>query len=213
MKALSAALYVLIVLGPEPEAVDDVFCHASTDELATLETGKILVELREVEGSAAKEGCAIGMIEAPASDVFEVIDDASRHAEFMPHVKESTVEDQEDGSYLCFQRLKLPFPIKNRHYQVQIWSTPPASDDDTWRIQWNYVEGTGNVEENYGSWMLRQLEPNKTIAVYRLYTNPGGMIPKWALNRASKKTLPKVVEAVRERVEELQEQAPLANEE
>lgn len=184
------------------------FCNASREALSTLDGEEIAVSLREVEGSDAKEGCALGVIDAPAEQVFAVLDDPGSFGEFMPHVELSEVEEAAGGVVLNHQVLDLPFPIRNRHYTVRLESRPPAPElPDRWEITWSYVPGSGNVNENEGAWTLLRLSAERTLAAYRVHTDPGGLIPKWALNRITRKTLPDVIRAIRRRVADVFSQA------
>lgn len=185
------------------------FCSVNREALSTLDGEEIAVSLREVDGSNAKEGCALGVIDAPVEQVFAVLDDPGRFGEFMPHVEESEVEEGDGGVVLNHQVLDLPFPIRNRHYTVRLQSRPPAPElPDRWEIIWSYVPGSGNVNENEGAWTLLRLSEERTLAAYRVHTDPGGLIPKWALNRVIRKTLPDVIRAIRRRVAEIFSQTP-----
>lgn len=188
------------------------FCTASPEAAASLESGEVAVALRETEGSNVKEGCALGVIEAPLEQVFAVLDDPARFGEFMPHVQVSEVEPGDDGDVLNHQVLDLPFPIRNRHYTIRLETNHSEEHPDRLEIAWTYVPGSGNVEENEGTWTLLRLSANRTLAVYRVYTDPGGLIPKWALNRVTRRTLPEVIEAIRRRVADLfSEAAPTSS--
>lgn len=185
------------------EAVAGSFCAASSEVAASLDEGEVAVSLKESADSNVKEGCALGVIEAPMEQVFAVLDDPARYGEFMPHVQLSEVEPAEDGDVLNHQVLDLPFPIRNRYYTIRLETHRREEHPDRLEIAWTYVPGSGNVKENEGAWTLVRLSANRTLAVYRVYTDPGGLIPKWALNRVTRRTLPEVIEAIRRRVADL----------
>ena len=50
-----------------------------------------------------------------------------------------------------------------------------------------------------GHWSIEPWKGGSLVA-YVLWTDPGGVIPMWAVNRASRRTLPEVVVALRDRV-------------
>lgn len=204
MVVVAVVAGVLALCPPPASASSSDFCMPSTELAQELPGDTVKVSLREVEGSAAKEGCALGVIEAPAAQVFAVLSDAGRFPEFMPHVQVSEVETTADGEILNHQVLDLPFPISNRHYTIRLQRyPPPPQHPDRWEITWTYVPGSGNVNENRGGWSLLALAADRTLAAYRVHTDPAGFIPKWALTRVTRKTLPNVIEAVRRRVGEL----------
>jgi hypothetical protein len=54
------------------------------------------------------------------------------------------------------------------------------------------------VEVNDGFWKLEPRDGGaKTFATYYLYTNPGGSLPKWVVNRANGSAVPDVFQCVR----------------
>jgi hypothetical protein len=73
------------------------------------------------------------------------------------------------------------------------------SKDGGYSFKFDYVKGSGNVEDTRGHWSIDPWKGGSLVA-YVLWTDPGGAIPKWALNRASRRTLPEVVVALRDRV-------------
>ncbi len=164
-----------------------------------LARGEVVVELQGVAGSAVKRGVAVAVIDLPAERLFRVVTDNARFAEFMPHVAESTVETGPDGAIVNFQRLDLPF-VHDRHYRVRIVNT--EGEEDGWTVRrsaWTYVPGSGNIAESRGSWTLVELATDRTLLVYEVFTDPGGWIPAWLYNRATRQAVPDLIASVRER--------------
>ncbi|HVR29932.1 MAG TPA: START domain-containing protein, partial [Thermoanaerobaculia bacterium] len=56
-----------------------------------------------------------------------------------------------------------------------------------------------NVKDTRGHWLVEPWRGGSRVT-YVLWSDPGGAIPKWAINRASRRTLPEVVTALRDRV-------------
>jgi hypothetical protein len=97
--------------------------------------------------------------------------------------------------------MKLPAPTGERHYRVrfrQRVETGPAGR--TWTIDWVYVPGSGNVVDHHGSWTLTAQGPGRTLAVLRLYTDPGGLTPGWAVDRGTLETIPWIFHGLRQQV-------------
>jgi len=162
--------------------------------------GQVVRRLIEVEGSPVKQGVAIGIVDALPDRVYRVITDNARFAEFMPYVKESTVEPQPDGSIINYQYLKLPF-VADREYKIRIVNTTRETNGVVIRESaWTHVKGPGNIDENHGAWQLVEFPPGKTLVIYEVLTDPGGMIPTFLKNSATKKSLPALLKSVRERV-------------
>ena len=169
-----------------------------------LARGEVVVELREVAGSAVKRGVAIALIDEPAARLYGVVTDNARFAEFMPHVTESTVEAQPDGSIVNEQRLDLPL-VTDRHYRVRVIDT--ADEENGWKVRrsaWSYVPGSGNIVESRGSWTLVELGERRTLLLYEVFTDPGGWIPAWLYNQATRKTLPDLIASVAARARSIE---------
>lgn len=198
---LAGLTMALLLAGVAGTVTADSPYEPSPTELAALERGEILVRLREVPGSAIKEGKALGLIDAAPERVFQVVTDLEAFPEFMPHVRQSTVEPQADGSLVNYQYLDLPFPIRDRYYKIRVvHRVEETHRGRVWRSSWTYLPGSGNVVENYGAWTLRDYG-GRTLALYQVFTDPGGWIPAWAANRASRQTLPDILRALRRRSE------------
>ena len=152
-------------------------------------------------GSRVREGCGVGVIEAPLAAVREVLDAAADFDEFMPRVLESEVEAVSPGVYLNRQVLDAPFPVEDRQYVVRVETENfETGSGPGWWARWKYVEGSGNVRESTGSWTLIPLDQDRTVVVYRVLTDPGGMLPAWIVDYAAPRTLRQVLRAVRDRV-------------
>jgi hypothetical protein len=126
-----------------------------------------------------------------------ILRDAGRYAEYMPRVARSEAKPGPGGSILNSQVLDLPWPIGNRYFTVRLVEERDASGDYWFRF--TYVEGSGNVKDTRGHWLIEPWHGGSRVT-YALWSDPGGMIPKWAVNRTSRQTLPEVVVALRDRV-------------
>jgi uncharacterized protein YndB with AHSA1/START domain len=160
-------------------------------------TGTVWIE------TAGKSGDRVGrgVIEAPPERVFRALTDYGHWSEFMPFLQKSGARPQPDGSVLGDHVMKLPAPTGERHYQVRIRQrveNGPAGR--TWKIDWTYVKGSGNVADHHGSWILTEQGPGRTLAVLRLYTDPGGLTPRWAVDRGTSETIPWIFHGLRQHV-------------
>jgi hypothetical protein len=166
-----------------------------------LARGEVIVYLRGV-GGPIKEGLAIGIINALPERVFKVITDNEDFEQFMPYVEQSDVEYITNESIINYQYLNFPFPIGDRYYKLYIVQAIENSNAERiFKCTWTYVKKSGNIKDTYGSWVLKKYGENRTLATYTVYTDPGGRIPKWALNMATEISLPKIIESVRQRVQ------------
>ena len=156
---------------------------------------------RRAAGGRIREGCGLGVIEAPLNAVRNVIDAAADFDEFMPRILESDVEPVSPGVYLNRQVLDMPFPVEDRRYTVRVETGVVETGAGTgWQARWTYVEGSGNVRESRGSWTLIPFSPERTVVVYSLLTDPGGRLPAWIVDYTAPRALRRVLASVRERV-------------
>jgi len=185
----------------EPPRIDPDLLPVSLEESdwREIELGRTFVHLAEEPGSAVKKGVAITVIDQDPERVFRVVTDNEHFAEFMPRVKRSTVEAGADGSPINHQELKLPF-VKDREFKVRISnSVTEREGEQIWRSAWTHVKGFGNIEDTTGSWTLLEYGEHRTLVIYEVLTDPGGSIPRYLKNLATKRTLPALLDSVRER--------------
>jgi hypothetical protein len=160
----------------------------------------ILVERRSVDGYKLKEFLGRGVVYAPIGRVLAVIRDANRRAEWMPACGDSHLIEENLGTrtQVAYHRTKAPWPVadrdsvnraemivepaKHRVYlpfeAVVVPQVPP-------------VKGVVRMPFMRGHWVLTPVDGGKaTEAEYQVFANPGGILPDWLANLASK-TLPR----------------------
>lgn len=165
----------------------------------------ITVWVRDVPVSGLHEIRARVVIEAPALRVWSVLNDTARFTEFMPYVVEARIVAPAADGHIEYQRIDPPF-VGQRDYIVRVTSEHDAASGTRWR-RWSAVgargpspiDGVVRIEVNEGEWAVRADGEGRSIASYYLYTDPGGAIPAWIANRANRSTVPKLMEAVRQR--------------
>jgi hypothetical protein len=166
--------------------------------------GKKVAELMPVGADGTTEAVAVALMDSAPERLFEVLTANEKFAEFMPYVKASRAERQADGSIINHQELSLPFPIADRHYSVRIVNSVTGEGAErVWESAWTYVQGSGNINETRGAWVLTEGGPGKTLLLYRVFTDPGGLIPRWAYNLATRQSLPDLLDSVERRAREL----------
>lgn len=163
--------------------------------------GEVEVTLRPV-GDGPQEGIGVGLIEAPPERVYRALMDLDHWEEFMPFVEESDAKPQPDGSILSSQRLALPKMIGERRLKIRV--TGQAGR----KVEWSYVPGSGNVKSQRGSWTLEPAHEGRTRATLRLFTDPGGSAPDWAMDRATGKSLVWIFDGLRQQVRRSRYDAP-----
>jgi uncharacterized protein YndB with AHSA1/START domain len=164
-------------------------------------TGDVWVEMAAAGQGKPHEGVGRGVIEAPPERVFRALADYAHWSEFMPFLLKSGAQGQPDGSVVGDHVMKLPPPGGERHYRVRFRQRIEGGPSGkAWKIDWAYIPGSGNVAGHHGSWTLTPLGPNRTLAVLRLYTDPGGLTPHWAIDRGTAETIPWILHGLRQHV-------------
>jgi hypothetical protein len=169
--------------------------------LAKLGKGEILSGLVDVPNDPVKKGMAIGIIDATPQKVFATCGDYEHFPDFMPYVSKTTVDAHETGTSTVSYWLEFPLGIGNRNYQLKLLDgTKTVDGEKVYTSDWTFT-GKGNIKDTSGSWQIAPWgDGKKSFVRYICFTDPGGSIPNWMKNMASKTAIPKVVQRVRERV-------------
>jgi uncharacterized protein YndB with AHSA1/START domain len=170
-------------------------------EVRPTPTGDVRVEMVAAEAGQPREGVGRGVVEAPPERVFRALADYAHWAEWVPFLKGSDAEPQTDGSVLSRQWMSLPSPVGERRYRVRFSrEIETGREGKVWLIRWSLVPGSGNLAGLRGSWRLTALGPDRSLAVCRLFTDPGGLTPRWAVDRGTAQTLPWIFHGLRQQV-------------
>jgi hypothetical protein len=160
----------------------------------------IVVQRRSVEGYKLKEFLGRGVIQAPIARVLAVIRDANRRAEWMPSCGDSHLVEENLASrtQLAYHRTKAPWPVSDRDSVNRAeMIVEPAKHrvylpfEAVTVAQVPPVKGVVRMPFMRGHWLLTPVDGGKaTEAEYQVFANPGGILPDWLANLASK-TLPR----------------------
>lgn len=166
------------------------------------------VALYRRQRALAYESKAIGDIAASTELVHAVIDDVEAYPSFMPYVAECRVLKREGDAIIGYQRLSPPL-VSDRDYTVRVRTTAKKGEAGvTYFSHWETDNAAGPPEKHgvvrvklcEGSWLLEPTGPNTTRATYMIYTDSGGMIPKFIKESAGPSGIRKLFAAVRKQV-------------
>ena len=168
-------------------------------------TGEVWVEMVSAGAGKPREGVGRGIVEAPPERVFRALTDYAHWEEFMPFLERSDARPQPDGSVVSAHVADLPSALGERHYRVRFTQRVETGPEGPkggkiWRIDWVYIPGSGNIAGHRGSWTLTALGPGRTLAVCRLFIDPGGLTPHWAVDRGTAQSLPWIFHGLRQHV-------------
>jgi len=165
--------------------------------------GKVILRDVPCPGLAGRTFEAIGILPATLDEVLAVILDYRHYAEFMPRVAQTVVTDEGPMVSLVEQHLKLPLGM-SRRYRLRYTARVAACGFrvDWVKVPWPEVPPHHSVLDTSGHWQVEPDAGGGLLAVYYVYTDPGrvplGM--KGLALSLSKHDLPKVIEAVRDRL-------------
>jgi uncharacterized protein YndB with AHSA1/START domain len=189
----------LVILGLVAAAVGAGPLTALTpDAERRLAAGEVLVELVPNPGGGPEEGVAMGVVDAPPERVFAALTDFAHYREWVPFVTRSDARPQADGSVLSAQSLRLPALVGNRSYKIRAVSLID-NPGKVWSTRWAYVPGSGNVVDTRGAWTVTGFGAGRSLATCHLFTDPGS-VPHWAMNRATRQSLPWIFDGLRQQV-------------
>ncbi|MGQ0506988.1 MAG: START domain-containing protein [Myxococcaceae bacterium] len=164
----------------------------------------ITVFSREKAGTPVREMKAIGLIDADPQAVWKALRDYAHYDKTMPYTEESKVlEAESDGKVIYFYSVVNAPLVSRRDYVIKLVDESDGSG--TLLVTWSAVDGKMpekdgrvRVKINDGFWRLEPRENGKkTFATYYVYTDPGGAVPKWIINKANKGAVPDVFRALR----------------
>ncbi|HLG20029.1 MAG TPA: SRPBCC family protein [Bdellovibrionota bacterium] len=159
-------------------------------------------ELVDVPHSALKRGVVRGVFDGTIEEVWQVVADFDRQAEFMPRMTVSKVRERKENHVFQYAALDMPWPIADVSYVVDI-----EVQEHRRQLAFVMVPNSGKGVRNFnGSTKLEPFprDPKKTLGTLTIFFEPERWYPKWIINLGTKSTLGKVVDAVRRRLRQQQ---------
>ncbi len=168
----------------------------------------ITVYGRPVAGSDLKEFRAEALIDATMEVVNNVLCDVPTLKDWMPNTLSAELLYLRGFEYaVMYQEMQSPWPVANRDflYEIFITRTPDSIIREVRAIDHGKYpryaprRGIVRVTSMEGGWRLLR-RGKSTFAVYHMKSNPGGSLPAWVANGASRDLPFKVMLGLRARV-------------
>lgn len=186
----------------------------SADKPATVpwesagEDDGITILSRTRPGSDVHEMKAQGIIDAPPIEIWKALRDYDHYTQTMPYTEKSkVVEKSADGKVLWFYSVINAPLVSRRDYTIKITDeTDYKNGKGKMKVSWTAApdkgpkpqEGVVRVKINDGYWELQPVaNGTKTYATYYVYTDPGGSLPTWIVNKANGSAVPDVFNAIK----------------
>lgn len=192
---LASALSLLFSVAALAQPVE--FPKLTEDEKMKLDANGVIIRELKPTDDRGVSAESIGVIDAPSTEVWPVVRDCQYFAAFMPSTKTSS-QKEEGGEKLCFDELRLPFPLANLWADTK--SVAREGPAGHFHRAWSLVRGT--YKRNRGSWTVLPwgADGKKSLVVYLIDSDPSVLIPDMILRAAQTGSLPEVFAAIRKRV-------------
>jgi len=125
----------------------------------------------------------------------------SQHA-WVPYMQTASLERVEGNTAVCNGLTELPWPFRDRTWVVQMSSRTSSIDGrEVYVASWEYVPGSGSLEDTHGSWRLEQLPDGRTRVRLEAMADLGRSVPGPLLRWAENKALPNMLQALLDQAE------------
>ena len=142
-----------------------------------------------------------------------------------PRYTRATLERGTDGSWVRYQHVNLPWPLRDRHWVIDASKNRQLaadSDGTIWEHRWHLhdsgrslaleahedglvdrlkrrqMERSVYLPENRGAWTLLELDADKTLIVGHVHVDLGGLLPAGLVRRYSRSQLEAGLDALAE---------------
>ena len=170
------------------------------EEIEELLEGEAISSARRNDGMNRAE--VVGFVQAPRDEVFEIISDFENLEEWFPDMRNTVLISDDVGQ----GETHMPWPIADRDWQLNLHENTRTLEGIECRVAWfDHVEGSGNVDDTFGYWLVYTWpdDPTYTVIRYVLNADIGVAVPNGVINWASRRLLPGAIEGIRERHAEL----------
>ncbi len=171
---------------------------AFADANERLAGGEIIVVTSDVDGYDVPKVTVYGVIDVAPERVWDAVSNCDGYVGLMPRIKKAREVSRSGSTIRCDVTVGLPFPMND----LRALSTAEHNEGPPeWKREWTMVEGDYQV--NTGSWRLRKFQgdDNRTLAIYSVHAVPNNRVPERIRNRAQERSMPGIIEALREHLE------------
>lgn len=198
MTSLAALTLFVLLAGPGPK---DGWEVARQDDDLT-------VYAREKKGTGVQEMKAVGTIDAAPERVWKAVRDYSHYPKTMPYTDVSKIVAKEQGEKIIYLYSVIDAPfVDKRDYTIKLVDESQWKDGKGFfKVTWTAANDRSpkkeddvvRVQINDGYWLIEPKDGGKkSLATYYVYTDPGGSVPRWLVNRANGSAVPDVFDCVR----------------
>jgi len=158
------------------------------DLLARIKSGEIIVH--SLAGGAVKPGRAMGLVNAPADVVAEVIGSIAEYKAFVPRCTGS----RRVKANAFVVELELPWPVNRTWAYVQLERRQSKAGQF---LRWRMLNGT--LKSYEGLAWIQPLDKDRTVLTYQMLAVPHTAAPDGLITRGLRNAVKSMMEAVRKR--------------
>ena len=184
-----AALAVVCVFATDAHAED-----SSVSERLTTPT--ITVTTVPYPNTSVEWGRAVGVIDAPASEVLEIVHDYGNYATFLPNFQASRVLSQRGDNALVYLEAKIIKKMVTIWAEMKLRAVPNEGNT-------HVVEGKmtkGNVSIMAARWEITPIDNGHTKVAFQLIMDPGIPMPSSMVTYFGAKATRQTIQALQKRV-------------
>ena len=136
------------------------------------------------------------IIEAPAADVIEVIEDYESYPEWAD-VETVKVLQRGEGGRATEVAFEVDVPVLGKASYTLRYRYAPGGT----AISWGSIEAHGAVREVRGEYLLDEADGDTTTVTYRLAVELGPLVPGFLRTEGAKRVIENALERLKRRVE------------
>lgn len=179
------------------------------EEQQQVDQGQLVLRELSHPELAGRTFKAIGIMDAPLTDVVQVITDYEAYPEFMPNVSLVDIHEQQADTSILNYYVSAPMGI-TKQYRIKIAAS--TVDQAQALVQWSQVEWPGlkaseTIKYTQGYWLIEAQADSSSLVLYQVYSDLGP-VPfglGWIVDVLTKNSFPKVFLQTRLRAEGMQE--------
>lgn len=176
-------------------------------EKKLINQGEVIVREVKTSGKKGKIFEAVGIINAPAKIISQVLSEYKKYPEFMPNISQVKIIQQEGNESVLNYTLSLPLG-KIKKYRLKITTAEQEHQDSMvkWElVDWPELKTEETIKDTTGFWLIQEQSHNRSLVLYHVYTDPGP-VPfglGWIVDVLSKNSVPEAFLQTKTRTEKI----------
>lgn len=164
-----------------------------------LAAGQSVVTLEQAQ--AVNRGVVIGVIKAPVEEVWPIVSECGKYADWREVLKDTAVIRRESATKIvCKGTAVVPFPARNRNGHFLVHNRKQVVGGiESYVSTYSYLPGSGNLGDMFGYWLVQPwgADNEHSIVKFVLNVDIGGWLPDFLVRWATGRTLPDTIYGIR----------------